>query len=233
MRQIEVADLSGTPSLLPGGEQRAERLLRRYFGPWTGPNNGFTGGHWDTFDPSGVRASTPNHFTADDLAACALLSTPIEGPAVIHVLNRQRPDFTALLSQIGEDRDFVTVEDPEGTEFAPVRELFKALIALPTIGATRATKLMARKRPRLIPIVDSVVKERVFHNSRRQWGPLHRALHLDNGALHQQLLTLHQRAGLHPAVSTIRVFDVLAWMEASPHADRWARAGETPRAPSQ
>ncbi|MCG7320845.1 DUF6308 family protein [Arsenicicoccus bolidensis] len=195
-------------------------VLRAYFTPLSGRNTGFTGGAWDTFDPSGRRSATADVFTADDLLSCALLSAPIRGRAAMDLLVLRADDFGALLDKVGPDREFVEIDDPDGPEFQPVRDLYSALVALPGVGETRATKLMARKRPHLVAIIDSVVKASVFGGMPRQWGPLHGVLTADGGQIHDRLLRLRSRAGLPEAVTALRVFDVLAWMDGSGNAER-------------
>ncbi|MGV9871042.1 DUF6308 family protein [Rhodococcus koreensis] len=59
--------------------------------------------------------------------------------------------MNALLAAIGPDRDWSTNPDPLAPGW-PAWELETALWALPGIGRTKATKLIARKRPRLFPI---------------------------------------------------------------------------------
>ncbi len=78
-------------------------------------------------------------------------------------------------------------------------------------GQPRPGKLLARKRPRLIPVQDSVT-EAVLGVSSNYWSLLNAALRADDRALHRRLVDLHQRAELPDAVSVLRVFDVLAWM---------------------
>jgi len=75
-----------------------------------------------------------------------------------------------------------------------------------------AGKLLARKRPRLIPVYDRVVKT-VTGSDRNYWVLLCTALQADGKTLHHRLLRLHQEAGLPVAVPVLRVFDVIAWME--------------------
>jgi len=75
-----------------------------------------------------------------------------------------------------------------------------------------ADKLLARKRPRLIPVYDRVVKT-VTGGDRNYWVPLCRALQADDTALHRRLLRLREEAGLPAAVPGLRVSDVIAWME--------------------
>jgi hypothetical protein len=209
-----------TASLEPDAEVRAVEVLRHYFAPLGVTRGGFSGGRWDTFDPSGMRSASANTFTADDLVACSLLSAPIGGGAAVGLLQGRRREFEVLLEHIGPDRDFVTLDTTEGPEFAPVRELYTALLSLPQIGQTRATKLLARKRPRLVPIIDQVILAAVFNGAPRQWQPLHEEFRAENNALWNRLIRLREDAGLGVEVPILRVFDVLAWMDGSGNSER-------------
>lgn len=206
-------------SLLPEGEERAVRLLKGYFAPLSGLDEGYTGGQWDTFDPSGTRSRTQNLFTADDVVSCSLLSVRLQGRTAFDILVTRREQLTPLLEGIGPDRDLVSVDDFEAA-FDPVRALYRELKSLPWVGETTATKLIARKRPRLVPIMDAVVRQTVFAGLPTQWGPLHAALREDGQALHKHLVGLREAAGLSEAVSAIRIFDVLAWIEGTDNAAR-------------
>ena len=93
--------------------------------------------------------------------------------------------------------------------------LYEDLCALPNTGPTTASKLLARKRPRLRPIYDSVVAA-VTGTRDRQWEPLREGLRADGGALHHRLLRLREAAELPPEVSALRVLDVVAWMDGRP-----------------
>ncbi len=88
----------------------------------------------------------------------------------------------------------------------------RGLRQLPKIGPTRASKLLARKRPRLRPIWDSVVTS-VTGTLDRQWEPLRVALRDNDKALHHRLIRIRGAAGLPAEVSALRVFDVVTWME--------------------
>ena len=72
--------------------------------------------------------------------------------------------------------------------------------------------LLARKRPRLRPIYDTVVVA-VTGTKRQHWEPMRQALRADDAALHHRLLRLREAAGLSQQVSALRVFDVITWME--------------------
>lgn len=208
-------------TLVPGGDaERATILLRAYFAPLSGKNTGYTGGQWDRFDPSGTRETSANVFTPDDLLSASLLSTPIPGRAAMDLLTDADGAFAAGLAAIGADRDFADLENLDEAPFAAARSLYRLVKELPGVGETRATKLLARKRPHLIPIVDRVLKQTIFFGQRHQWAPLHAALVAEDRALHRTLLDLHRAAGLSEQVAPVRVLDVLAWLEGSGNAQR-------------
>src|SRR5699024_10057474 len=73
----------------------------------------YSGAHWDDFDPSGTRAESQDRFTADDLLACALLSTPIGGDAAVALLKTLPSKFDWLLARIPDGRDFVEYGDDD------------------------------------------------------------------------------------------------------------------------
>lgn len=209
------AGLTLTPSLKDGAEDQAVKVLAEYFNrrttagdPW------YTGGMFDGWDPSSTRSSSTNTFTADDVLAVSLLAVHVPGEVTVAILDTHRSDFDDLLEAVGPDRDLVDEPSVEEGIFT-AWPLWRALRDLPGMGPTTVSKLLARKRPRLVPVYDSVIREHVFNNSGVQWVPLWSALRADDGALHQRLLKLRAAAGLPDDVSPLRIFDVLAWMDGS------------------
>ena len=77
-----------------------------------------------------------------------------------------------------------------------------------------AGKLMARKRPKLIPVWDNVVKC-AAGRSKNAWLWLDGLLRQD-ARLNSQLDQLHHAAGLPDLVSRLRVLDVVIWMRHRP-----------------
>lgn len=200
-------------ALRPENEQDAIDLLTGYFDHeafYSG--RGFSGGFFDTWDPTGTRAASVDVFTPDDLQAVAFLSTEIAPRAAIDLLHRCSSEFSDLLSRVDPDLDLVDVTEDMG-EAWPATRLYRRLRQLPDVGPTRASKLLARKRPRLVPIYDTVVDAHVLGGSGVLWEPLRLALHRDDHSLHRHLLRLRDAAGLPHAVSPLRVFDVVAWHE--------------------
>ena len=202
-------------------ESRAVDALRRYFGPLTGTGGGFTGGRFDAFDPSGTRASSGNTFTSDDVVAVSLLSVEVPPRASWTLLVERRCEFEVMLEELGPDREFADLASVDREAFGPAWRLWIELDRLPGLGPTKVSKLMARKRPKLIPIFDSVVDRAVYGGTGVQWRPLHLALRspmpgtTPTRSLVEWLGHLRELAGLGPEVSNLRVFDILGWMEGS------------------
>ena len=209
-------------ALQPGNEQQAVDLLRQYYG-LVGP--GFTGRWFDTWDPSGRRANDADCFTSDDLVAVTFLSVQVSPRAAHRLLVDQRDELSALLAQ-APHQDLVEVPADEVNEQWPAWRLWDLLDAVPDVGWVTAGKLLAYKRPRLIPVYDQVVRDTIG-DPRPFWPALHSALRAENGALHQHLLGLRDQAGVPAGVSALRVFDVVTWMTGKGPSIRQPGRGDT------
>lgn len=196
-------------------------LLHCYYGK--GPHahhRPFTGAWFDSWDSTGTRAQDVDRFTADDLVAVSFLSVDIPALAAKALLDVESDAFSLLLAELGPDRDLAEETDPWSNNWAGWR-LWQKLVALPHVGPTTASKLYARKRPRLRPIYDSVVAEVI--GMKRLWEPLRAELQA-NPSLHPRLMRLRQQAQLADEVSALRVFDVVAWMQGTyGHNCPWPR----------
>jgi len=134
----------------------AVSLLRRYYGSaFAGPGSA-VGAAFDTWDSTGTRHQDVNRFTADDLVAVTFLSVNTPARAARELLRDRADEFSALLVTLGPDRDLADEPDPLDNDW-PGWALMSALRDLPGVGPTTASKLLARKRPRLRPIWDSVI----------------------------------------------------------------------------
>ncbi|MER5536812.1 DUF6308 family protein [Streptomyces mirabilis] len=157
--------------------------LQRYFG--TGlPREAvpFTGSRFEHLAGGGDRPAVANSVTADDLIAVQTVSVRIPAQAA--------PDL--LEGDLGV-RAWHLLRDQPG------------------IGWVTAGELLARKRPRLLPVYDRVVRC-VLGRPKSFWLDLHAALRADNWALHHELMALRQAADLPETVSVLRVCDVVLWM---------------------
>lgn len=190
-------------ALQTDSDDRALTYLRRYFGV---AGKRYTGSFFDDWPhPDSHR------FTADDLVAVSFLSVFVPPLAARQLLQQQAVRFTELLDAVGDDRDLADESATIDSSWA-AWTLEAEVRRLPGVGRTIASKLCARKRPRLLPIYDTVVG-RVTHAEHAQWDPLREALEADGGSLHERLLRLRRDAALRENVSALRVYDVVAWME--------------------
>ncbi|WP_338538289.1 DUF6308 family protein [Janibacter terrae] len=197
----------------------AIHLLQTYFAGLLGTGTGYEGGYWDGFDPSGTRDESRDHFTADDLLSASLLSADIHPTAILRILNSDADALARALKTLGPDRELASLTQSEARELEASSTIWRALRSIPHIGPTRASKLIARKRPHLVPIYDEVVGSAVYGGtSDGQWVRMHAALTADSGALHAHLTTLRVLAGLPEWISVLRVFDVIAWLDGSGNA---------------
>lgn len=199
-------------ALVADDDGAAVEVLRRYF---TEPlvKTGYlrSGARWDIWDSTGTRGRDADTFTADDLVAVTMLSVDVS-PDGAQILLRERVDeFGKLLVAVGPDRDLADEAD-ELTPESPVCRLEAALWTVPSIGRTVASKLIARKRPRLFPIYDRVIGE-VLDTKQAHLEPVRTALRADDGALQRRLVSLREQAGLDEAVPALRILTVLAWMQ--------------------
>lgn len=198
--------------LTRGDDTEALDLLECYYGKGAHAHHQpFTGAWFDTWDSTGTRGLDVDRFTADDLVAVSFLSVQISASAARKLLDLDADRFSTLLVELGPDRELIEETREWADDWAGWR-LWKELVALPDVGATRASKLYARKRPRLRPIYDSVVTRVV--RSTNLWEPLRAALQRDR-TLQPRLHRLREHAQLPDVVSALRVFDVVTWMQGS------------------
>jgi len=187
-------------------EGTAPALLDRYF------NSGdFTGGRFERFAGGGDRSETVNHLTSDDILAVSLLGVRIPGRAALEVLESKAPELNALLSQIPAEVDLWEVPEVTVGPDSAADQLWRRLVDLPGAGWVTAGKLLARKRPRLIPVYDRVVQTAMARADTEWWRPLRIVLR-ENPGLIVQLEGLRDQTGLGSEVSLLRVLDVCVWM---------------------
>ncbi|WP_433608908.1 DUF6308 family protein [Prescottella agglutinans] len=198
--------------LATGDDDAAVEVLQEYFRrPWVKTGRLRSGALWDEWDSAGTRERDVDVFTADDLVAVTLLSVSVSPDGADILLRERREEFAELLRAVGPDRDLVDEAD-ELTPDWPAWQLETALWTIPSIGRTVASKLIARKRPRLYPIYDRVVGE-VLDTKKAHLNPIREALRDNDGELHNRLMALRERAGLPDTIPTVRILDVLAWMQ--------------------
>ncbi|QXC59904.1 hypothetical protein KSP35_16185 [Aquihabitans sp. G128] len=156
----------------------------------------------------------PDRFTAGDLYACALLSAEIEPHTGADLLDREAKRCTGLLQAIPS---VVSIRDDQSADAlasdGAAAELYGLLRSMKSIGPTRASKLLAVKRPGLVPIRDSFVEEALDARKVSEWwAPMVAAW--STPALGPAVDSLRARAGsaVPPYVTDLRLLDVSVWL---------------------
>lgn len=194
--------------------QQAVELVQGYLAPDLAQPGGvaYTGSLFDSWDGGGDRMEVAQEFTDADVTAVGLLSVEIPPRAVIELLVRRTDAMSALLREIPKQLDLNEAEASVIGKGSPAWQLWDALLQIEGIGRASASKLLARKRPRLLPVYDSVVRELVGHPE-NYWDSLYQALRASGGSLATNLQQVRTEAGA-THLTLIRVFDVIAWMTA-------------------
>ncbi|WP_238005912.1 DUF6308 family protein [Dactylosporangium sp. AC04546] len=177
---------------------RIADLVAAYFHP-DGP---FAGATFDTLGDN-----PPNEVTRDDLLAATLLDISWR-PLAVRRLEAERDHVGVMLARIPLNRD---LWEATPSELQAAEDPYRWLDGLPYVGATIASKLLARKRPRLVPIYDTVVQDLLTTPEDQFWTTLADAL-TDPG-MRDDIERL--RPTTAPTVSVLRLLDVAIWMRGS------------------
>ncbi|WP_368245607.1 DUF6308 family protein [Janibacter sp. Y6] len=79
-------------------------------------------------------------------------------PPPVQILFTYADHLNAQLGGLGADRELASLSAAEARDLEEQnRPLWSAVRKLHDVGVTRTSKLLARKRPNLIPIYDSVI----------------------------------------------------------------------------
>ncbi len=201
-------------------DNRAVGHIRTYFEKLPNGRPKYTGSRFETFGGGGD-SNEPNRVTAADLIAVSMLSVHVPAQAALGILEDLDDEIESLLSQVPvetriehlRDTDFATFFE-RGAPTIALWRLFRQKEDTWGIGQTTASKILARKRPHLIPIYDSVIAAQVgIPNSDSQWELWFEAFQGDSGSLLvNRLLTIREASGqVH--LSLLRVLDIVLWME--------------------
>jgi hypothetical protein len=176
-------------------------------------------GAWafDVGDPS-----EPSSFGESDLRLANRGGARISAAEIAAILER-RPSIERTLRAI--DPDASLAEGTNSVPWLPLRQLFDAFADIRGVGFSKMTKTLHRKRPALIPMLDSVVQRYLAGDDLGAGAPFgERALKLVQGyrrdldrnrtavrAVRQELATRSYE------LTDVRILDLLIWsVEAAP-----------------
>jgi hypothetical protein len=149
----------------------------------------------------------PCEIIPDDLLAVALLDITWRPQVVRVLLGSHKQHFIEILAGLPEATDLWDASDET---MKRIDLAWDALTAIDGIGTASASKLLARKRPRLCPISDSLVIKAVDVPG-RTWDVL-RCL-LQDPAARADVDALRPAAA--NAASLLRILDVALWVSNS------------------
>jgi len=212
--------LTWPEALTDDDHSKAATKLRTYFGlePDTRP---YTGAFFERLGGGGDRGEVRDVITAEDLVAVSMLSVAVPAGAAIRILGRDGRRISDLLREIPTALDLVDVAPELINASWPGWQLWDLLHAMYGVGPVTAGKLVARKRPRLMPVYDSVVAERVGAPN-GFWQALNSDLRAQDNTRHHKLLDVRAQSGIGEDISALRVFDIVTWM---PGRDREGSQG--------
>lgn len=190
----------------------AQTGLKAYFAEPDDPDAGYAGRHFERLAGGGDRSDRAHVITAEDLIAIQTLSVTVKHKTSVQLLEGALGlQVSRYLRDIPTD---VSLFDPQAAALvadgSPAERCWKLLVsdAAPGIGWVTAGKLLARKRPHLIPVYDQVLSCALGRPT-SFWADLQRVL-VDDQGLRRALTGLHAHVPRH--VSLLRVLDVVIWM---------------------
>ncbi|SFW63930.1 DUF6308 family protein [Amycolatopsis australiensis] len=194
------------------GVHRQESLsaLRRYFGE---ERTRYTGRWFERFAGGGDRPDIANTVTEADVLALNFLSITSLADVAIDTTMTYAYQIRGLLEQIPANLPMHATAWSAYERDAPAHRLWNLFRRCG--GSHRpvtASKLMARKRPRLIPVYDSRVRA-VLRAPHSEWHCLWSWFHTDPTRI-AAVEALRTEAGGIEDISLLRCLDVVLWMRA-------------------
>lgn len=194
------------------GERRPEAVmaLKQYF-------ERFTGSWFERLTDS----DHPFSITERDILAVSTLSVDIPPSTTIWLLNEGASQVTTLLSLIPPEQ---AIWDSEAdlTRNGPAWQLWILLQknkwpndGLATqMGTTKISKLLAAKRPNLVPVEDRYIREALFGGTEpdNYWEPWTRLHRSDRGAaLRSAAEQVRAESETSDTLPILRVIDIVIW----------------------
>lgn len=184
--------------------QIRHNLIRYFKGD---PHDRFTGRWFERFAAMG----DPDQFEPSDVLAVGALSVKVPPESAARLVIAEADRFNSLLRLLPNDLDLWEVDRVLIDGGSAAAELHAALDGLYGIGSVTAGKLLAAKRPRLIPILDKEVKGLLKPPKSGFWV-----------AMYDQLVDSERRRiitevceAAPEGVSLLRRIDVALWMHAT------------------
>jgi hypothetical protein len=174
-----------------------------------------TSGHFDRLS----QQSDPQRITADDIVACSMLDYSVPAPAAAWILSAEGQWLTTeILADIPSDDDLWSCGAPSILRAADLFQLLRAPTSqlegdqeTPALGQATATRLLAAKRPRLVPIDDRQIRQTLRYKKDALWFRRWRDI-MDDELIGLARTARHLAGSDRPAavsLSELRVLDIV------------------------
>jgi uncharacterized protein DUF6308 len=208
-RVAKVQQLGVNPMRFLDDLDAAAQRVEDYYSP----HGQFSGRKFEFLAGGGSRPEVADQFTAEDIVAVSMLSVSIPPEASIQILETRAATLNDLLRGIPREVALWEAgDDVLDTDDAAAGKLCAELKRIDGVGWVTANKLLARKRPELLPVYDQVVKAALRPPAGWFWISLRNALQADGCAMVQRLREIRKAAELDVEPPLLRVLDVAVWM---------------------
>lgn len=174
-----------------------------------------TTGHFDRLS----QQSDPQRITADDIVACSMLDYAVPAPVAAWILSAEGQWLTTeILADIPSDEDLWSCGAPSILRAADLFQLLRAPTSqlsdghdASALGQATATRLLAAKRPRLVPIDDRQIRQTLRYPKDALWFRRWRDI-MDEELLGLAGTARHLAGSDRPAavnLSELRVLDIV------------------------
>ena len=210
MAEVSASELT---KVLIGNRDSFATLIGKYFA------ENYTGSHFEFFGGRGDNEETKDRFTYADVFAPNFLSMDVPAQLGYRLVEGDLAEKAAvLLSKIPVNKELHEFATNPLTGIPT--ELWN-LIDPKSTAVVRTSKLLARKRPHLLPILDSVLKVALVQGNRGRWN--HYFQLFSDANLVKALEELQEKAvSIQPnfeniaQLSLLRVLDIALWMKHRP-----------------
>lgn len=197
---------------MPDEVEDVEEKLARYL----------SDGGWELYD--GVKTAQDCELTIGDMVLSVTLNSRLNTRRQVWQVWKGKLAVEEALTRISAD---ASLED-EVIPWEELRNLFQAMCAIEDIAGAKATKILHKKRPRLIPIYDSILEEYCKKRIPR-WSSLSWADGLVEYMKVFRIDLLANRNNLHVLcdmmaargwpITPVRAMEVLIWIEDEPNGE--------------
>jgi hypothetical protein len=162
-----------------------------------------------------ARSTDPNAVVAQDIITVSMLSVNVPARASLWLLEEGSTRVAELLSAIPTGLA-IWEDDAQISEGSPADTLWREVQACaPGMGPTLTSKLLAAKRPHLLPVLDSVVQKTLFTGSdviHDYWELWREELRGPDGeVLRQAVEEVRSEADYDGQTSILRIIDIVVW----------------------